>query len=191
MKKTILITALATTGLVALPAYAEKGVEKQTTEQAATATVPVYIVQTSGKGWGLTSRVGSALKSQEGVAKVLLSGLRGTVIMKEGATLDEAKVKASLQAAGLGLASFSEDTLPMPSSTFMLQVSGIGWSETNDKARAALEKVVGISGAYIDNGIVLHYTDNTKFDQAKVDAVLSKFKIKIKSSAALEANPFS
>ncbi|MDC0088020.1 hypothetical protein OAI07_00600 [Akkermansiaceae bacterium] len=46
--------------------------------------------------------------------------------MNDGATLDEAKVKASLASAGLGLASFTEKELSMPTSMLRLQVSGVG-----------------------------------------------------------------
>lgn len=180
------MTTLAFGGLTVLPAQAEK----PAVENANTAGVSAYVVQTSGKGWGLTSKVGSTLSKQEGVDKVLLSGLRGTVIMKDGASLDQAKVKADLKKSGLGLASFSKEVIPMPTSVFKLDVSGIGWAETNDKARAALEKVAGISGAYINKGIILHYTDNSEFDKAKVESVLSKYKIKIKSSSAVTGNPF-
>lgn len=174
-----------------LPVCAEHHGEKPAVEEAMATGVPVYQVQASGKGWGLTSRIGSILSSQDGVDKVLLSGLRGTIIMKDGAKLDEAKVKAALGNGGLGLSSLTETTLPIPTSMFRLDASGIGWAETNDKARAALEKVEGISGAYIDRGIVLYYADDVKFDQAKVDAVLSKYKMKIKTATPLEGDPFS
>lgn len=52
MKKTILITTLATAGLAMLPVYADHHGAKPAVEeqQADNATVSVYIVQTSGKG---------------------------------------------------------------------------------------------------------------------------------------------
>lgn len=57
---------------------------------------------------------------------MLLSGLQGTVIMKDGAKLDKAKVEAALTDGGLGLVSFSEKELPMPTSITRLEASGIG-----------------------------------------------------------------
>lgn len=57
---------------------------------------------------------------------MLLSGLRATLIMEDGATLDKDKVAASLEAQGLGMASFSQADLPVPEAAYTLTVSGVG-----------------------------------------------------------------
>lgn len=54
----------------------------------------------------------------------------------------------------------------------------------------ALEKIDGISAAYINKDIVLHYTDNAEFDQKALEKVLSKYKMKVKEASDEKGNPF-
>jgi|GEM_PF-839390 len=67
-----------------------------------------------------------ALKTQDGVEKILLSGLRATVVMAEGTELDKNKTQAALKAKGLGLASFSKETITVPEAGYVLAVTGTG-----------------------------------------------------------------
>ncbi|MGJ8677792.1 MAG: hypothetical protein ACSHX0_09765 [Akkermansiaceae bacterium] len=53
----------------------------------------------------------------------------------------------------------------------------------------ALEKVEGISGAYIDSNITLHLAKAGTFDKAKVQAIIAPYKMKIKGAVPLDGVP--
>ena len=67
-----------------------------------------------------------ALKIQDGVDKILLSGLRATVIMKEGKELDKGKTEQSLNRKSLTLVSFNKDEIIVPEAAYVLAVTGTG-----------------------------------------------------------------
>lgn len=64
------------------------------------------------------------MNSQAGVKTVILSGLRATVIMDEGAALNEAKVKAALKGKGMGFESMVKTEVVKPKVVYELAVSG-------------------------------------------------------------------
>ena len=67
-----------------------------------------------------------AIKIQDGVDKILLSGLRATVIMKEGKELDEGKTEQSLIRNSLTLVSFKKEEIIIPEAAYVLAVTGTG-----------------------------------------------------------------
>ena len=67
-----------------------------------------------------------ALKTQIGVKKILLSGLRATVVMKDGKELDKAKTEQSLKLKSLKLVSFKKDEIVIPEAGYVLAVTGTG-----------------------------------------------------------------
>ncbi|MCP5535649.1 MAG: hypothetical protein H7A51_05360 [Akkermansiaceae bacterium] len=67
-----------------------------------------------------------AIKTQEGVKKILLSGLRATVLMEDGRELDKEKTTKALVAQGLGLASFEKQESAVPEAAYLLTVTGTG-----------------------------------------------------------------
>lgn len=67
-----------------------------------------------------------AIKIQDGVDKILLSGLRATVIMKEGKELDEGKTEQSLIRKSLTLVSFKKEEIIIPEAAYVLAVTGTG-----------------------------------------------------------------
>ena len=67
-----------------------------------------------------------ALKTQDGVKKILLSGLRATVVMSDGTELDKDKTTEALKQKGLGLASFAKEELVIPEAAYVLAVTGTG-----------------------------------------------------------------
>ncbi|MGJ8724937.1 MAG: hypothetical protein ACSHYB_10310 [Roseibacillus sp.] len=64
------------------------------------------------------------MKSQEGVKTVILSGLRATVIMDDGAALDEAKVKAAIKGKKMEFVSMEKTQITRPVAAYELVVSG-------------------------------------------------------------------
>lgn len=54
----------------------------------------------------------------------------------------------------------------------------------------ALEKIDGISAAYVNNGIRLHLTDKDGYDQEKIAAALKPFKLTIKEAKPVDGSPF-
>ncbi|MEJ6572285.1 MAG: hypothetical protein QNL01_10775 [Akkermansiaceae bacterium] len=67
-----------------------------------------------------------ALKTQEGVKKILFSGLRATVVMEDGKALDKEKTTKAIAAKGLGVASFELADITVPESAYALAVTGTG-----------------------------------------------------------------
>lgn len=67
-----------------------------------------------------------AIKSQDGVKKILLSGYRATVVMEEGKALDEEKTKKAIAAQGLTMDTFGKSEVAIPQAGFSLVVTGTG-----------------------------------------------------------------
>ena len=67
-----------------------------------------------------------ALKTQDGVNKILLSGLRATVVMADGKALNKESVAKALESKNLGLASFSKEEAVIPEAAYVLAVTGTG-----------------------------------------------------------------
>ena len=57
---------------------------------------------------------------------MLLSGFRASIIMEDGKSLDEAKVKAALDKARLELVSITEEKIATPDHAYMLTATGAG-----------------------------------------------------------------
>lgn len=54
----------------------------------------------------------------------------------------------------------------------------------------ALEKMDGIHGAYVNNGISLHLASKDDYHQDKIAKELKAFKLSIKESKLLDGSPF-
>ena len=54
----------------------------------------------------------------------------------------------------------------------------------------ALEKLDGISAAYVNNDIQLHLATKDGYDKKKVTEALKPFKMKIKKETSTEDSPF-
>lgn len=63
--------------------------------------------------------------TQEGVENIILSGMRATVVMKEGTDLDEAKVRDALGAKKLKFVSMKVVDRPAPKAMFNLKAKGV------------------------------------------------------------------
>jgi len=176
---------LAASGFVASPLFADMGEKKEVAEAAAADTVPAYIVAASGGGWGGAKKARAALTSLSGVENVMMSGMRATVFTAEGASLDEASVKAAIEGKKLKFISFEKTGLSKPTAAYQLVVSGATWAIENEKARVALEKLDGIAAAYVNNDITLHYSDD-KFDEKLIASTIEPLKMKVKSSKKAE-----
>ena len=67
-----------------------------------------------------------ALNTQDGIKKILLSGLRATVIMDEGKELDQEKSATAIKAKGLELKSFEKAETPIPAAAYQIAAAGTG-----------------------------------------------------------------
>lgn len=67
-----------------------------------------------------------AIKSQDGVKKILLSGFRATVVMEEGKALDKDKTSKAIVAKGLAVGSFEKANVAIPEAGYVLAVTGTG-----------------------------------------------------------------
>ncbi len=54
----------------------------------------------------------------------------------------------------------------------------------------ALEKLDGISGAYVNQGITIHLAKAGDLDKTKIAAAIEPFRMTIKEVKALEGKPF-
>lgn len=66
------------------------------------------------------------MEGQESVKNIMMSGLRATVFMEDGAELSRAKVSSALKDSGLQLRGFEQKDLVVPKAGYDLQVSGTG-----------------------------------------------------------------
>ena len=67
-----------------------------------------------------------ALETQPGVKKILLSGMRASVLMEEGKALDEAKLKQAFTSNKLELVSLEVTEAKLPKAAYVLQAAGMG-----------------------------------------------------------------
>ena len=65
------------------------------------------------------------MSTLEGVRKILVSGLRASVVMEEGKTLVEAKVKDALGAQKLNFVSMEVVERPLPKVIFKMEAKGV------------------------------------------------------------------
>jgi hypothetical protein len=54
----------------------------------------------------------------------------------------------------------------------------------------ALEKMDGVTGAYVNNDIALHFAEKTELDEKAVAAAIAEFGMKVKSSSPIDELPF-
>lgn len=54
----------------------------------------------------------------------------------------------------------------------------------------ALEKLDGVSGAFVNNDIAIHFAEAKELDERLVASTIKEFGMKVKSSKKLEALPF-
>ena len=54
----------------------------------------------------------------------------------------------------------------------------------------ALEKLDGVSGAYVNDDIALHFDEKTDLDEKLVASTIKEFGMKVKSSKKLDELPF-
>ena len=55
----------------------------------------------------------------------------------------------------------------------------------------ALEKLDGISAAYVNNDIQLHLTKKDSYDKKQITKTLKSFKMVIKKESSTEVSPFA
>lgn len=190
---TLLASSVAALGLMILPATADNATtkDKPAAESAVSQnTATVYIINVKGKGWGVAQKASLAIEAQDGVKKILLSGYRATVIMKDGKALDETKTKEAIVGKGLTMESFEKTKIAIPEKAYALVVTGTGWAITNDKARVALEKHEGILGAYVNRGVTIHLAKSGKLDKEAITKTLKSFKMNVKEIKPIEGKPF-
>ncbi len=172
--------------VLATTSHAEKtttnaGAEKEATptEQAVVAAPSAYYVMFSGKGWGIGRRASLALSALEGVKSITLSGLRATVKMNDGATLDEKTVTDVLVTKNLAFVSKAPAVIEEPKLVYVLNVTGVGWSDTEEKARVALGKVDNVTNVYVGMKTEVWMTEGAALDKDAITAMLSGFGIKL------------
>ena len=54
----------------------------------------------------------------------------------------------------------------------------------------ALEKIDGVSGAYVNDNIVLHFAEEAELDEKLIASTIGEFKMEVKSSKKLTEMPF-
>ena len=149
-------------------------------------TMKVFIVTAKGGGWGAGKVVRAAIGSQKGVESYKMSGMRTTVVMKDGLKLDEAKLKEVFDKGPVTFVSLEEKEQAVPKAAYTLMVKGAGWATTNDKARVALEKLPGIAAAYVNKQLEIHLSEDLTLDEKAVKETLSSYKIEVNSVKKME-----
>lgn len=54
----------------------------------------------------------------------------------------------------------------------------------------ALEKLDGVTGAYVNNDIALHFSEEIELDLAAVKSAISEFGMEVKESKKIDELPF-
>ena len=65
------------------------------------------------------------MRQQGGVKNIVLSGMRATVVMEEGKTLDEDKVRDALGAKRLKFVSLEVVDRPIPKAMYNMKAKGV------------------------------------------------------------------
>mgnify|MGYP001561809076 CR=1 FL=1 len=171
----------AFSGFSTLVATAETQKDTAAESAATDETMKVFIVTAKGGGWGAGRAVRAAISNQKGVESFKMSGLRTTVFMKDGESLEEAKLKEAFAKGPVSFVSLEDKEQAVPVAAYLLQVSGAGWAVTNDKARAALEELPGVAAAYVNRSLEIQLTEDKPLDEEAVKQALGKHRIKVKS----------
>lgn len=74
----------------------------------------------------MEAKVRAALEEQEGIKRLLLGGLRTTVVMEEGKALDDAAVRKAVEAAQLTFVSLESVERPRPKAVYRIESEGLG-----------------------------------------------------------------
>jgi len=139
-------------------------------------SLDAYVVNYSGAGWSAAKKARAAFKTQDGIKTIMISGLRATVFMEEGKTLEEASISKAITSKGIKFVSMSKETLVAPKAEYVLTITGGGWAVESNKARVALEKMDGVAAAYVDKDVKIHLSDATAFNEEAVKSELKKLK---------------
>lgn len=186
MKFKHITTALAATSLAMFSANAQDAKkeapaptvsEEPAEEVAPVETVTAYKVVFKGKGWGVGNKARSVLSAQEGVKDIILSGLNATVFMNDGAELNQEAVSKGLQEKGLALTSAEKVEIEKPKATYVAKVKGLGWSDTAERVRVALETNENVIVAYVNNKITLLLRTEVPLEEQALKDTLSEQKI--------------
>jgi hypothetical protein len=175
----VVMTAVSCSEKTSTEAGAEESATTATVETATTnsteegvESASSYYVMFSGKGWGVGKRASSALKNVDGVESVVLSGLRATVKMNAGTSLDEKTVQEVLTKKNLTFVSQSAVTDAAPKVVYVLNVAGVGWSDTEEKARVALNDMDKVTNVYLGSSTEVWMSEDAPLDKDAVAVML-------------------
>lgn len=138
-----------------------------------------YVMFKGDGGWGVGNRARAALQAIDGVDSVILSGLRATVKLKEGATIDEKLVTEALEKKKLAFVSKSAVPDEAPKVVYVLSVSGVGWSDTEEKARVALTEVENVTNVYVGKTTEIWMSEGGSLEKEAVTTMLQGFGFKL------------
>jgi len=189
MKVNAILAAFAVVSMGGVSVALAEDTSAASTEKAAAPaaeTMKVFIVTAKGGGWGASKAVRAAIGSQKGIESYKMSGMRTTVVMKDGLKLDAAKLKEEFAKGPVSFVSLEEQDQAVPKAAYTLMVKGAGWATTNDKARVALEKLPGISAAYVNRQLEIHLSQDTALDEKAVKDALATYKIEVSSVKKME-----
>lgn len=147
-----LVTLTATSCNKNTTADAEAGASSAvaTADTATEEAAGAYYVMFKGDGsWGVGKKASSAFKTVEGIDSVVLSGLRATITMKESAALPVGEITKALAGKGLEFVSQAAVAEDEPKAVYVLNVAGVGWSDSEEKARVALNKYDNVTNVYV------------------------------------------
>ena len=133
-----------------------------------------YYVMFKGDGsWGVGKKASLAFKTVEEIDSVVLSGLRATITMKDGVVLPVSTITKALADKGLEYLSQEAVAEDEPKAVYVLNVAGVGWSESEEKARVALNKYDNVTNVYVGAKTELWLSKDEAPDK---DALMATFK---------------
>ena len=176
----LLCSALSVSGMALAQSAAPSAASEKSDSAAKQDTLSLTVVSFSGGGWGKARKARAALASIPSIEKIRISGASATLIMKAGESLDQEAAKAALTAKGLKMGAVTQRTIPNPVAHYSMKAMGVGWADTCEKARVALEKSEGFAGAFIDRKTDIFLSSNMNLTAEMINKILSDNGLSIK-----------
>jgi hypothetical protein len=141
---------------------------------ATSASVPsdqitVQVVIASGGAWGASAQAREAMESLEGVDRMMMSGTRATLVLKDGAILSEFRVKKAIEGVGLTFESLDEVDVSPAGAAYVAKTPKFTWAKTAIEVRETLiNEVAGVQDVFCGVETIIHMKSGSAAPSADV-----------------------
>lgn len=186
MKLKTLLTC-STVLFATLPLQAQSMMEESKTEAASIEKLNITVASFSGGGWGASRKASVALNSLESVDSIIMSGTTAIIKVKPDAEVDKSKLKKAFKEQKLKLESFKTKEISKPTLAYEMNAKGVGWADSCEKAREALEKIEGIEVAVIAKTSKIYLSEELELTEEILNKKLRRSKITVSNISKSES----